>query len=529
MILRSARTALLLQMMITLLGCTGGGSRETPHWSESTTAQAATTTTPLEAGGADPNIFVKLAKSVVPSVVNISTTKKVRPESGRRAGRPEDLFKRFFDDFLNQRGGRPGTQPDDERDQYDEGDESGVAPNERKGLSQAYSLGTGFLIEEGLILTNNHVIDGADEIKIHFTESEDEQATDGELVGRDTELDLALIRVKSVKKIAPLPLGDSESLQVGEYVIAVGNPFGQGHSVTHGIISAKERKAPDFVLANYLQTDAPINPGNSGGPLVNLRGEVIGISNAIDQRAQGIGFAIPINLVKTVLPQLKSKGTVTRGYIGVLVNEMSPELALKLDLPENTKNPLVAKVYPGEPAQKAGVKEYDVVLEFNGKPIHSAGDLINAVTQVPVGQRGEMRVLRGKKKLTLNIEVMARPSRDEIAENRHGGGKKVPPKKKEKVPTGMDLETLTPAMARELGVPESTQGVLVSDLEYDAPADRSGVQRGDIIVEVDRKKIATIDDFFALVNAKKSYLLRVLRSDGSGREAYAVVVLDLKE
>ena len=257
------------------------------------------------------------------------------------------------------------------------------------------SLGTGFIIDSsGLILTNNHVVADADEIKISFTESLDEKPTDGEVVGRDPEIDIAVIRVKTKHEMVPVAFGDSDALEVGEYVTAIGNPFGQGHSVTHGIISAKGRLAPDFPLANYLQTDAPINPGNSGGPLVNLKGEVIGINNAIDQRAVGIGFAIPINLVKKVLPQLRSKGTVSRGYIGVLVNEMSPEIAAKLGVPKDSNSPFVTHVYQDAPADKAGLKDYDVILEFNGKPIHSGSELIMAVTSIEVGDSVPVKISR---------------------------------------------------------------------------------------------------------------------------------------
>jgi serine protease Do len=197
---------------------------------------------------------------------------------------------------------------------------------------------------------------------------------------------------------------------VGEYVIAVGNPFGQGHSVTHGIISAKDRKSPDFRLANYLQTDAPINPGNSGGPLVNLKGEVIGINNAIDQRAQGIGFAIPINLVKKVLPQLKSKGSVSRGYIGVLVNEMSPEIAEKMNLPKDLRAPIVTQVFPGGPADVAGIKPYDAITQFAGKPVRSSDELVLSVTQVAVNESVPIQVMRNGEKKDLSIKVAQRPS-----------------------------------------------------------------------------------------------------------------------
>jgi len=509
------KALLLLVLSTTLFSSCSAEQKPTQEpWSLATPAQAAVPL-PLEQGGTDPNIFVRLSQAVVPSVVNISTTKKSKPS---RRGGPDDLFRRFFDDFMR----RQDEDPSSERHKR-----SRPGPGDEREVSRAYSLGTGFIVEDGLILTNNHVIDGADGIQIQFTEDEAEKPTEGEVVGRDSELDLALIKYQSKKALRPLPLGDSDALQVGEYVMAVGNPFGQGHSVTHGIISAKERKAPDFILANYLQTDAPINPGNSGGPLVNLRGEVIGINNAIDQRAQGIGFAIPINLVKKVLPQLKTKGKVTRGYIGVLVNEMTPELASQLKLPKETKNPLVARVYPGEPADKAGVREYDVILEFNGKPIRSASDLVAAVTQVAVGEKGVMKVLRDKKEVSLSIAVVARPSREEMAGAEKDSRENPLRKEKPQVDTGMELEELNAELAKELGIPSKTQGLIVSDIDYEGPADRAGVQRGDIIVEVDRKSVRALDDFFSIVKAKKSYLLRVLRSDGSGRETYAVIVLDL--
>ncbi|MGK5087247.1 trypsin-like peptidase domain-containing protein, partial [Bdellovibrionota bacterium FG-2] len=284
----------------------------------------------------DPNIFVGLSKKIVPSVVNISTFTTVRVPRGGQ-GTPDDLFRRFFEDFFRQHQGMGPQGPQGPGDDEDDGmppthPKSPKGPKGSPGKGpKSMSLGTGFIIDaSGLILTNNHVVIDADEIKISFTEATDEKPTDGEVVGRDPEIDVALIRIKSKREMVPLVLGDSDALEVGEYVAAVGNPFGQGHSVTHGIISAKGRLAPDFPLANYLQTDAPINPGNSGGPLVNLKGEVVGINNAIDQRAQGIGFAIPISLVKRILPQLRSNGAVARGYIGVLVSELTPELAEKL-------------------------------------------------------------------------------------------------------------------------------------------------------------------------------------------------------
>lgn len=469
---------------------------------------------PAAEPGTSSNVFVNLSKKVVPSVVNISTLSTVKSPYGM--GGPDDLFRQFFEEFFRRHGGAPrGGDGEDE----DEG-----SP---RRLPKAVSLGTGFIIDaSGLILTNNHVVAEADEIKIQFTEAADEKPTEGEVVGRDPEIDVALIRVKSKREMVPLAFGDSDALEVGEYVMAVGNPFGQGHSVTHGIISAKGRIAPDFPLASYIQTDAPINPGNSGGPLVNLKGEVIGINNAIEQRAQGIGFAIPMNLVKKVLPQLRTKGTVARGYIGVLVNELTPEVASKIGVSKDLVGPFVTHVYPGEPADKAGLKPYDVILGFGDKQVRNAADLIAAVVAVPVGETAKMKILRNGQEKTLNVKVAQRPGTTQL------GQKKEPEERKKKVAPvdlGMSIETLGPDVARELGMPEKSAGVVVNSISYGGPADKAGLSRGDVIVEVDRKPVKDTDSFYAVVKEKKSYLLRVRRMDPQGREVFSVVVLDLKE
>jgi serine protease Do len=325
-------------------------------------------------------------------------------------------------------------------------------------------------------------------------------------------------------------LGDSDELEVGEYVMAVGNPFGQGHSVTHGIISAKGRPAPDFPLANYLQTDAPINPGNSGGPLINLKGEVIGINNAIDQRAQGIGFAIPINLVKKILPQLRTKGTVTRGYIGVLVDNLTPEISEKVGLSKDLSGPVVTHVYPGEPADKAGIETYDVILEFGGKPIHSGNDLIGAVTAVEIGESVPVKVSRGGKEKTLTIKVGQRPGTQQLAsqEKEQGKGKKQF-KRRISIDVGMTLEDMTPDVARDLGMSQKATGVVVANIAFGGPGDKAGFQRGDVILEIDRKAVKNVDSFYAIVKHKKTYLMRVRRRDVQGHESFSVLILDLKE
>lgn len=479
--------------------------------------------------GVESNIFVNLAKRAVPSVVNISTyTNKQQPYG---AMNQDEMFRRFFDEFFRRyggpRGGDEGGGDEGDGSEGGGGDDRGPPGGGNGKGSRALSLGTGFIIDSaGLILTNNHVVADADEIKINFTEALDEKPTDGEVIGRDPELDIALIRVKTSRKLEALPLGDSEAMQVGEYVMAVGNPFGQGHSVTHGIVSAKGRLSPDFPLASYLQTDAPINPGNSGGPLLNLRGEVIAINNAIDARAVGIGFAIPIDVVKKILPQLKSKGTVTRGFIGVLVNELNPDVAEKLGVSKDLRAPFATHVYPGEPAEKAGLKPYDVILKFADRDIHSSAELIAAVTTVNVGESTQIKILRNGKEQDLKIKVGPRPGTDKDSKSAKGGDKKKP-HKKPPVETGMQLDELNADDNRDLGLPANTQGVIVDSVSYGSPADRAGIMRGDVIVEVDRKPIRDVDGFFAIVKEKKSYLLRLRRLDRQGKESFSVGILDL--
>lgn len=467
------------------------------------------------------NIFVELAKKAVPSVVNISTVSVAR---GRTGPMGDEMFRKFFEDFFRRHGGGSGgggALPPGEGEEDEESPPTGKpSPN----APRTYSLGSGFIIEQGLILTNNHVVANADEIKIHFTEEDQEEPTDGEVVGRDPELDLALIKVQTKRQMVPIPMGDSDKSEVGEFVAAVGNPFGQGHSVTHGIISAKGRVSPDIsVLARYIQTDAPINPGNSGGPLINSKGEVIAINNAIDARAQGIGFAIPINTVKKVLPQLRSKGTVARGYIGVLVNELNPEVAEKIGAPKDLKAPFVAHVYPDQPADKAGIKPYDIILELNGKKVHSSGELIEMVTSFGVSEKVPVKILRGTEEKTLQLVVGERPGAKK--------GRPEKPKKKErksKVDTGMTLEDINSEVARDWGLPENATGALVTAVAYGGAADRAGIGRGDVIIEVDRKPIKNADAFYSTVKEKKSYLVRIRRSDAQGQDVFLVVVLDLK-
>jgi len=254
---------------------------------------------------------------------------------------------------------------------------------------------------------------------------------------------------------------------------------------------------------------------------------VIGINNAIDQRAHGIGFAIPINLVKKVLPQLRTKGVVARGYIGVLVEELRPELATQFGAPKDLRAPFVTNVYPEQPADKAGMKPYDVILEFNGKKIHTGGELITAVTGVQVGDSVPIRVLRGGQEKDLTIKVTQRPGAQELVQNKENKKGKKNAKKPTSIETGMTIEDATAEVARDLGL-EKPAGVWVSATTYGGPADKAGILRGDVILEVDRKPVKDTDAFNAAVKEKKGYLLRIRRVDPQGNETFNVIVLNLK-
>ncbi len=330
------------------------------------------------------NLFVNIAEQTMPSVVNIFTTKSVPL---RRQRTPDDFFDLW-------RGVQPRGQ---------------MAPRD---LPKSMALGTGFVIEAGeheaLILTNNHVIEGADEVMVKFTEADDESESPARIIGTDPELDIALLRVQPTgnRKLHAVKLGDSDHLKVGEWIAALGNPFGHGHSMSHGIVSAKARTLPGG-FGRYLQVDAPINPGNSGGPLVDLKGEVVGINNAIDARGPGIGFAIPINDVKAALPELKSKGRVARGYIGVGITS------------SEDGRPMVAQVFPNAPAARAGLKRQDVITKVNGTPLHSPTDLISAITHIAVGNMVKTEVSRAGRLLTFDVQVTKRPDLRQAQAEQH--------------------------------------------------------------------------------------------------------------
>jgi serine protease Do len=367
------------------------------------------------------------------------------------------------------------------------------------------SLGTGFVISpDGYILTNNHVIEDVDKIEVQF---EDGRKFDAKVIGRDPRTDVALIRVEA-DDLPSLPLGNSESVRPGDWVVAIGNPFGLAHTVTAGIVSARHREInadPDARrFDDFIQTDAAINPGNSGGPLINLAGEVIGINTAINPRANTIGFAVPVNIAKDILPQLREAGKVSRGWLGVYIQPIEPEMAEILGL-EDTKGALVSKVEPGSPADEAGLKSGDVVVEFDGRPIEKMEELPRYVAGAGVGKDLRLVALRKGQRKSFDVKLGELDTGVEEAS--------ATPGETEKPRFGLSVQELSPEVAQQLGM-EGAKGVIVTQVEPGSPADDAGIRRRDVILEVNQKPVASTKDFrSALDGSDKGALLLVRRGE----------------
>ena len=433
-----------------------------------------------------PQSFADLAAKVRPAVVNISTTSTVTLPGtpfhqffGRdQGGALDNFFKNFF-----------GQTPDRQMKQQ--------------------SLGSGFIInKDGDILTNNHVVDNSEEIKVKLSDGREFKA---KVIGRDTKTDLALIKISSTFENLPvLALGDSEQMRVGDWVMAVGNPFGLEHTVTQGIISATGRVIGSGPYDDFLQTDAPINPGNSGGPLVNLKGEVIGINTAITATGQGIGFSIPSALAKSIATQLKEKGKVVRGWIGVSIQSVTPELAQTFGLNE-AKGALVAEVYKGGPAEKGGLKAGDVIVTFDGKNVKSSNDLPRLVAETEVGMAVDVVVVREKKEVHLSIKV------EELTEAKIAAQSGAPVQS-----LGMKVENLTPQLRQQFGSGEKS-GVIVVSVDQGSLADEAGIRKGDVIKQVNRKTVRNLLDFNEAMSQRSSdqLLLLLLKR---GKQAFYVTL-----
>ncbi|HEY6004669.1 MAG TPA: trypsin-like peptidase domain-containing protein, partial [Anaeromyxobacter sp.] len=449
-----------------------------------------------------------------PAVVNISTTTVTKhPRVQRMPGGPrgQDPFQDFFERYF----GQPMPMPE--------------GPDELRGQS----LGSGFILNaEGYILTNNHVVKDATDILVTLSDGRQFKA---DVVGKDGLTDVALIRLgKPPRELTTVVLGDSDALRQGDYVLALGSPLGLRDTATFGIVSAKHRggiSQGSGTYDDFIQTDAAINPGNSGGPLFNLRGEVVGINTAIVRPdvGQGIGFAVPVNLAKSILPQLREKGKVTRGFMGVSVSDLSPDLAQAFNLPSGTKGALVQSVVARGPAAKAGVEAGDLVVTMNGKPVESASDLTRNVALVPPGESVNVTVLRKGEKKQLTFKVAQRPEDEGVAARGEGeggdedGGGRGGGKTDKSPKLGVSLAPLTPAMARELGVAPGSEGVVVTDVVDGGPAQRASVRRGDVILEVNRQAVKKPDDVAAVISKMKEGQIALLRIKRGDQTAFIAV------
>jgi serine protease Do len=467
--------------------------------------------------------FRDIAKGVSPAVVNIRTESRQRQQDltdffggGGGGGGADDLFERFF-------GGPPGQG-------QGQGQGGGQGRQQRPRDQVVQAAGTGFIIDKaGFILTNNHVVEGATKIEVSLYGEDDDQEYEARIIGRDPLTDSALIELieKPNHTLPEVKFGDSAQMQPGDWVMAIGNPFGLAHTVSVGVISALERPFPvaEGRSAQVLQTDAAINPGNSGGPLLNMRGEVIGINTAIYTDARqagniGIGFAIPSNTVRELLPQLRV-GKITRGRIGVAVRPIPADAVDEFGL-KDRNGALVASVSPGGAADKAGLEPGDVIIAYNGKPIRNQDELVQAVVATRPGTNVPVRVVRDGQERTQSITVEELDLENETQTAR-GGGRNTDPQQESSSGFGMSLSPITPEIARRLRLEDGTRGAVVVEVDPQSPAARAGLQPSDVILRVGRTPVANASEAsreLARVPSGGTAFLLVLRG---GQETFIPV------
>jgi serine protease Do len=422
--------------------------------------------------------FAKVAEAIKPAVININTLGRTG-SSGSGPGRTpfeeffgEEFFRRFF-------GDAPERMPQ-------------------------RSLGSGVIVDPtGIALTNAHVVENAANIEVITVDGNKHKA---KVIGLDKKTDLAVLKLDDGKTAFPYArMGDSDKMQVGDWVIAVGSPFGLQATVTAGIISAKARQIGQGPFDDFLQTDAAINPGNSGGPLVNMQGEIVGINTAIVAGGSGIGFAIPSNMARKIYTELQSKGRVTRGWLGVSIQPLTPELAKSFGAKDN-KGVLLSEVMPDSPAAKAGLQSGDILLEFQGKKMEAPADLQRAVGLTSPGNSAKVKVWRDQGEKSMEVKIGEAP--DDQREGR------APSQRGSKPVLGLDVRPITPEIARQLNL-RSSEGVVVARVEDGSPAEEAGIQRGDVIREINRQKVRSMTDFEKLTkDAKEGDRLTVLLQRG---------------
>lgn len=400
-----------------------------------------------------PLSFADLAEKVKPAVVNISTTKTYKGQGGFGFGRSpfngpfgDDFFDRFFGDVP------------------------------RRDYKQR-SLGSGFIISnDGYIFTNNHVVEKADKILVKVSDNQEYEA---KIIGTDAKTDIALIKIKPKNSLPVVEIGDSDKVRVGEWVIAIGNPFGLEQTVTAGIVSAKGRVIGAGPYDNFIQTDASINPGNSGGPLFSMDGRVIGINTAIVAQGQGIGFATPINMARSILGDLKSKGKVSRGWLGVSVQDINEDIAKNLNH-KSRNGAIVTDVFKGDPADRAGIRVEDIITEINGKPVKDTHDLLLKIASFRVGEKVSLKVVRDGREMSFTLTVAERKDKPEIIAARDSKGY-----------FGVMAQEIPQELSRQLSITRDS-GVMIVDVENGSPAEDVGLQPQDIIVQVNKVKISSM-------------------------------------
>jgi serine protease Do len=432
--------------------------------------------------------FVALAKEAGGAVVNISTEKRVTamfPQGGRgffRGAPPgfEDFFEQFDRFFNNGPGGQQRTQR---------------------------SLGSGFIISaDGYIVTNNHVVSGADKVYVNLKDTnKKEDPILAQVIGTDEETDLALLKIEINQQLPVLNFGNSDSTEVGEWVMAIGNPFGLGHTVTAGILSAKGRNIQAGPFDNFLQTDASINPGNSGGPLINIKGEVIGINTAIVASGQGLGFAIPGSMAERVISQLKTDKKVTRGWLGVNIQDIDANSAKALGL-KNSNGVLVGGVRPGEPADKAGMKTGDIIIKINNAEVIDTAGLLRTVAELSPGSKAKVTVIRNGKSLDLTVTMGERSGKT--------SGEDTSPDKSSSAILGISVRPLTDMERKNMNIDPGI-GLIVVEVEPGKSAAEADIQRDDVILAVNLQPVRSVNDFTKIINeegkARGAVILQIQR------------------